>query len=69
LYQDLWGKQPEIQQPFMGKPEGPVSYTELLDLMPTITTKEIAARVTCTKKDSCRTRQNIEEAPDSMVNP
>jgi hypothetical protein len=50
LFQELWGREPEIRQPFAGEPEGPG--IELEELIPHITKEEISSRITRLKRDT-----------------
>jgi hypothetical protein len=52
VFQDLWGKIPEIRQPYTGEPEDLKSSTDLCDLTPNIATMEIADRIARIKRDT-----------------
>jgi hypothetical protein len=52
LYEGLGGKVPEINQPFTGTPEREAEGCDIMQIIPQITTKEIAAQMRRMKKST-----------------
>jgi hypothetical protein len=52
VFQDLWGRMPDIRQPYTGEPEDPENVIPLCDLIPAISTTEIGTRIARMKRDT-----------------
>jgi uncharacterized C2H2 Zn-finger protein len=52
MFGELWGKTNPIRQPFKGEPDDNTENWDLMDVIPDITTKEIAAGINRMKQDT-----------------
>jgi hypothetical protein len=52
MFGELWGKTNQIRQPFHGVSDENIDSCDLMDIVPDITTKEVAARINRMKRDT-----------------